>query len=393
MQIYLDYSATTPCRPEASAAMHAVLTQGWGNPASLHEWGRRAAFTVEQARWQVAQLIGAPAESIVFTSGGTEANNLALQGVARYVRQPQHLIISSVEHPAVAKTALELEQQGWQVSRLPVNRQGRVNPEDLTAALRPNTVLVSIIYGQSEVGTVQPIAALGAIAQRHGAIFHTDAVQAVGRLPIDVSSLPIDLLSLSSHKLYGPQGSGALYVKPGTPLCPLLEGGGQEQGLRSGTPAVANLAGFGVAAACALTELQTEPQRLVTLRDRLIYQLQDLELLDVTGDLQERLPHHASFCLALPLRGQPEIGITGRVLVKQMDLAGIAISAGSACHSGKTQPSDVLTAMGYPPDQAQTGVRLTLGQATTLEDIDWAVMTFKQILLRLTAKAVTAALT
>jgi cysteine desulfurase len=382
MQIYLDYSATTPCRPEAIAAIQEALTQGWGNPSSLHEWGTRSAYRVEQARWQVAQLINAPTESIVFTSGGTESNNLALQGVARTFESPQHLIISAVEHSAIAQTATMLESQGWQVTRLPVDPYGCVDPQALEAAIQPNTALVSIIYGQSEVGTIQPIQTLGQIAQQAGALFHTDAVQAVGRLPIDVEGLPIDLLSMSAHKIYGPQGVGALYVKPDTYLKPIIGGGGQEQGLRSGTSPVAAIAGFGAAAACALQEIDHEPQRLSRLRDRLIEQLQTVPSLKLTGNPHHRLPHHASFCLM----GAPEETMNGRVLVKQMNLAGIAISAGSACNSGKLQPSPVLSAMGYDPHLAQSGLRITLGHQTCEADIDWTAIALRQIISRLVPK-------
>ncbi len=358
--------------------MQEVLTQDWGNPSSLHEWGKRAAFRVEQARWEVAQLIHAPAESIVFTSGGTESDNLALQGVARCFPQPQHLIISSVEHPAIAQTTALLETQGWQVTQLLVNEYGRVNPEDLSNAIQPNTALVSIIYGQSEVGTLQPITKLGQIAQNAGVLFHTDAVQVAGRISIDVTALPVDLLSLSSHKIYGPQGIGALYIKPGTPLLPISGGGGQEQNLRSGTQNVVAIAGFGIAASHALKELDHEPQRLQQLRDRLLQQLAQIPTLKLTGDPQHRLPHHVSFCLKLPAHSK----ISGRTLVKQMNLAGIAISAGSACHSGALQPSPVLLAMGYEPGLAQSGCRMTLGHTTTAADIDWTVTTLRQTLDR-----------
>jgi cysteine desulfurase len=380
MQIYLDYGATTPTRPEAIAQMHQALTEQWGNPSSLHEWGQRAATMVEQARLQVADLIEADPEAIVFTSGGTEADNLAIMGVARQYSVPQHLIISSVEHSAVAEPARLLEQWGWQVTRLPVNQQGRVNPLDLQAALQPNTVLVSVIYGQSEVGTLQPIEALGQIAQNHGALFHTDAVQAAGRLPINVQRLPVDLLSLSSHKLYGPQGSGALYVRPGVKLMPLLTGGGQEFKLRSGTQAVPAIAGFGIAAELAAQELATEMPRLIQLRDRLFDLLADTPDLVPTGDRLHRLPHHASFCL-LNADGKH---FSGKTLVRQMNLAGIGISAGSACHSGKVTPSPVLQAMGYDDRLSQGGIRLTLGRQTTVDDIDWTALVLKQILERLT---------
>lgn len=380
MQIYLDYSATTPTRPEAIAAMQAVLTQQWGNPSSLHEWGQRAATVVEQARMQVAGLLNAPdSESIIFTSGGTEADNLAIMGVARRYTTPQHLIISSVEHSAVAEPARLLEQWGWDVTRLPVDAKGRVNPLDLQAALQPNTVLVSVLYGQSEVGTLQPIEALGKIARSHGVLFHTDAVQAAGRLPIDVQQLPVDLLSVSSHKIYGPQGVGALYVRSGVELVPLLYGGGQESRLRSGTQAVPIIAGFGVAAELAAQEMSLETPRLIHLRNRLQAQLADTPSLIPTGDRLSRLPHHVSFCVQCA-DGEK---ISGKTIVRQLNLAGIAISAGSACHSGKATPSPVLVAMGYSDSAALGAIRMTLGRDTTTDDVDWVAMVLKQVLERL----------
>jgi cysteine desulfurase len=382
MQIYLDYSATTPTRSEAIAAMQAVLTQQWGNPSSLHEWGQRSATVLEKSRSQVAHLINAPPESIIFTSGGTEADNMAIMGVARCYSTPQHLIISSVEHSAIAEPVKLLEQWGWQVTRLPVDRLGRVHPLDLQAAIQPNTVLVSVIYGQSEIGTLQPIEALGKIARSHGVLFHIDAVQVAGRIPINVQTLPVDLLSLSSHKLYGPQGSGALYVKPGVELKPLLTGGGQETKLRSGTEAVPAIVGFGVAAVLALEDMVTETPRLIQLRDRLFDLLADVPDLIPTGDRIHRLPHHVSFCLK-PQMGESSSPITGKTLVRQMNLAGIGISAGSACHSGKLSPSPILLAMGYDEKTALGGIRLTLGRDTTEADIDWTAMVLKQILQRL----------
>jgi cysteine desulfurase len=388
MQIYLDYSATTPTRPEAIAAMQAALSDQWGNPSSLHAWGQRAAIVVERARVQVARLINAPAESIVFTAGGTEADNLAIMGVVRQYATPQHMIISSVEHSAIAEPVRWLEQLGWQVTRLPVDAQGRVNPLDLRASLQENTVLVSIIYGQSEVGTVQPIQALGTIARAHGAVFHTDAVQVAGRLPLDVQQLPVDLLSLSSHKLYGPQGAGALYVRPSVTLLPLLGGGGQEAKLRSGTQAVPAIAGFGVAAELAVQEMAIETPRLMQLRDHLFEQLADVPGLLPTGvsgaalktSDANRLPHHTSFYL----QSADGETLNGKTLVRQMNLAGIGISAGSACHSGKLSPSPILQAMGYSDRAAKAGIRLTVGRETTAADIDWTVMVLKQVLARLT---------
>lgn len=381
MQIYLDYSATTPSRPEVIAAMQDVLTQQWGNPSSLHEWGQRAATLVERARMQVAGLINAPAESIIFTSGGTEADNLAIMGVARAYRKPQHIVISSIEHSAVAEPVRLLEQWGWEVTQLPVDSQGRVDPRDLEEALQPNTVLVSVIYGQSEVGTLQPIHALGHIARDQGVLFHTDAVQVAGRLPIDVRELPVDLLSMSSHKIYGPQGAGALYIRPGVELVPILLGGGQELQLRSGTQAVPNIVGFGVAAELAAAELTTETSRLIRLRDRLFEQLNDTPNLVPTGSRIHRLPHHVSFSVVSDGRS-----VTGKTLVRQMNLAGIGISAGSACHSGKLSPSPILKAMGYSDAIALGGIRLTLGRDTMEADVDWTAMVLKQILGRLMPK-------
>ncbi len=379
MQIYLDYSATTPTRPEAIAAIQQTMTAGWGNPSSLHEWGQRSATLLETARMQVAGLIHAPdPESIIFTSGGTEANNLAILGVAHQYSLPQHLIISSVEHSAVSQPASWLESRGWQVTRLGVDRQGRVTPKDLAQAIRPNTVLISIIYGQSEVGTIQPIEQLCQIAQSHGILFHTDAVQAAGRLPLDIQKIPVDLLSLSSHKLYGPQGVGALYVRSGVSLTPLLAGGGQENQLRSGTQAVPTIVGFGVAAELAAEEISQEMLRLQGLRDSLFNQLADIPELVVTGDTWQRLPHHISFTLL-----SDRSDITGKTLVRHLNLAGIGISSGSACHSGKTIPSPILLAMGYSNQAALGGIRLTLGKQTTTADIDWTAIVLRQIITRL----------
>lgn len=377
MQIYLDYSATTPPRPEVITVIQEVLTQQWGNPSSLHEWGQRAATVVERARMQVAGLINATSESIIFTSGGTEADNLAIMGVAQAYRTPQHIIISSVEHSAVAEPVRLLEQWGWQVTRLPVNTQGRVNPRDLEYALQPNTVLVSVIYGQSEVGTLQPIEALGQIARNHNVLFHTDAVQVAGRLAIDVQKLPVDLLSLSSHKIYGPQGAGALYIRPGVELVPILSGGGQELLLRSGTQSVPTIAGFGVAAELAAAQMATETPRLIQLRNQLFEKLADTPNLIPTGDRIHRLPHHVSFTVL----GDGK-NVTGKALVRQLNLAGIGISAGAACHSGKLSPSPILLAMGYDDIAALGGIRLTLGSDTTPADVDWTAMVLKQVLQR-----------
>ncbi len=372
--------------------MHSAMSQHWGNPSSLHHWGNRAATALERSRLQVASLLNATTpESIVFTSGGTEANNLAILGVTQQFSQPQHLIVSAVEHSAVAKPMQHLADRGWQVSWLPADRQGLVNPDDLRQALQANTALVSIIYGQSEVGTLQPIAELSAIARNRGVLFHTDAVQVAGRLPMDVQQLPVDMLSLSSHKIYGPQGVGALYIRPQTirskssaSLVPMMTGGGQECGLRSGTQALPALVGFGVAAELAAAEMPAETLRLIHLRDRFFTHLQNHPDLLITGHPRYRLPHHISFCLPhQSARASTDIPfLSGKDLVRQMNLAGIGISAGSACHSGQLSPSPTLSAMGYDAPTAKTGIRLTLGKQTTAADVDWSAMVLKQVLAR-----------
>jgi cysteine desulfurase len=378
MQLYLDYSATTPCRPEAIALMNEVWKTTWGNPSSLHHWGERAATCIEIARAQVAALIQAPPEAIHFTGGGTEADNLAILGITNRDSTPQHLIYSQVEHAAIAEPMQRLASQGWQVTALPVDADGKVAPDTLAQNIRPNTVLASIIYGQSEIGTLQPLQELAAIAHRHNVLFHTDAVQAAGRIPIDVEALGVDLLSLSSHKLYGPQGCGALYLRPGTPFHSPLGGGGQEGGIRPGTQAVATIAGFGIAAELAAQELPQESVRLRGLRDRLFDLLADIQDLTPTGHRCDRLPHHVSFCFT-PQQGQP---LSGRTLVRQMNFAGIGISSGSACNSGKVAPSPVLKALGYGDAVAQSGIRLTLGKGTVMEDIEWAAFVLRQMIER-----------
>ena len=378
MQIYLDYSATTPTHPQVIERVATILQHDWGNPSSLHTWGQDTATVIEMAREQVAGLINANPDQIIFTSGGTEADNLAIIGVAQQYNRPRHIIISSVEHSAIAEPCKQLEQQGWQITRLPVNRQGRVDPLDLKAAIQSDTVLISIIYGQSEVGTLQPIEELGSIARERGVLFHTDAVQVAARCDIDVRKLPIDLLSLSSHKIYGMQGSGALYVRAGVDILPLLRGGGQEKGLRSGTPAVPAIAAFGLAAELAQKDLISEKMRLMALRDRLFDLLADYPYLLPTGDRFYRLPHHVSFIV----RSDDDSHITGKQLVRQLNLAGIGISSGSACHSGKLSPSPILKAMGYSDREALAGIRLTLGRDTSAADIDWTALVLKQVIDR-----------
>ncbi|WP_055074756.1 cysteine desulfurase family protein [Pseudanabaena sp. 'Roaring Creek'] len=383
MQIYLDHGATTPARPEVIDLMASVMRSQWGNPSSLHWWGERSTMAIERARLQVASLINADPEGIIFTSGGTESDNMAIVGIARQYCTPQHMIISSVEHSAVSLPAHYLERHGWEITRLSVNRQGQVDPAELARSLRPNTVLVSIITAQNEVGTIQPIEKLGQICRHANVLFHTDAVQAIGKIPINVQVLPIDLLSLSAHKFYGTQGIGALYINPliaplitnERSLIPLIQGGGQERGYRSGTQAVAAIAGLGLAAELAEGELIAESRRLANLRDRLYNLLADIPELIPTGMRgNDRLPHHLSFC---------HQHIDGRRLVREMNFAGIAISSGSACSSGKSEPSPILLEMGYSPIESRNSIRLTLGKSNNEADIDWTAMAIHQILHRL----------
>jgi cysteine desulfurase len=376
MQIYLDHGATTPARPEVIDLMTEIMRSQWGNPSSLHWWGERSTMVIERSRLQVASLINADPEGIVFTSGGTESDNMALMGIARQYQRPQHMVISSVEHSAVRLPAMYLERNGWEITYLPVDRYGQVSPQDLARSLRPNTVLVSIITAQNEVGTIQPIDKLGQICRSANVLFHTDAVQAIGKMPIDVQSLPIDMLSMSAHKFYGVQGIGAIYINPLTTnkrsLIPLIQGGGQERGYRSGTESVAAIAAMGLAAELAEKELSIESTRLVKLRDRLFALLADITALIPTGAMgMERLPHHLSFY---------HKHIDGRRLVRELNFAGIAISSGSACSSGAIEPSSILLKMGYSETEARDSIRLTLGKSTTEADIDWTAMVMHQIL-------------
>ena len=376
MAIYLDYSATTPTRPEVIAEITHVLQSQWGNPASLHRWGERALLVMERARQKVAELINADPEGIVFTSGGTESNNTAIMVIARQYLTPQHIIISAIEHSAISQPVKYLESVGWQVTRLPVNREGRVSPQSLAQALQANTVLVSIIYAHNEIGTIQEIDKLGAICRQAGVLFHTDAVQAVGHIPIDVQRQPIDLLSLSGHKFYAPQGIGALYIHPQAlrqfpHFIPLLMGGGQEQNRRSGTPAVAMIAGLGKSAELASREMVSEIVRLQDMRDRLYRHWQNIPDLIPVGSRTQRLPHHLSFA---------HRRISGRQIVHALNRRGIAISSGSACSSGTSQPSNTLLALGYGAEIARGGIRISLGRETTQADIDQVAIALAEIL-------------
>jgi cysteine desulfurase len=376
--IYLDYSATTPPHPQVTARVAEVLAQEWGNPSSIHQYGQRATLVIERARLALAALLAVTPEEIIFTSGGTEANHLALFGIAQQYSQPQHIVTSAVEHPAISAPLAALSRRGWQVTTLPVDATGRVDPQTLLAHLQSNTVLVSIIYGQSEVGTLQPIPELARICHERGVPFHTDAVQVVGRLPVHVPSLGVDLLSLSGHKFYAPQGCGALVVRRGLDLQPWLYGGGQERGWRSGTPPVALLAGLGMAAELAQTEFLPQEPRLLALRQYLSDRLLALPGFCLTGAWPHRLPHHVSVVWQ-----DGDAVHTGKTLVHYLNQRGISVSSGSACASGKTQPSPILQAMGYDDRLARCGVRFSLSHRTTESELDQAVLALTEVLHKL----------
>ncbi len=357
--IYLDHAATTPVDPAVREAMLPYEREGFGNPNSLHRAGRVARRAVEQARARVADLIGAQPNEIVFTGGGTEADNLALFGG---LGTGAHLIVSQIEHHAVLHAARALERRGVAVSYVSVDRHGRVNPDEVAAALREDTALVSIMAANNEVGTLQPIRELGNWLAGHPARFHTDAVQAVGHVPVDVNDWDVDLLTLSAHKFHGPKGVGALYARTGVELAPLLHGGGQEAGLRSGTENVAGIVGCGEAARLACGRFPADRERITRLRDRLIRgALDSIDGVALTGHPSLRLPGSASFTFA---------GAPGESLLLKLDMSGICVSTGSACASGRLDPSHVLLAMGLSKAEANGSLRFTLGRTTTAGEID-----------------------
>lgn len=379
--VYLDHNATTGLDPEALEAMLPFLREKWGNPSSIHALGGEARAAVEAARRKVAQLLNCTARRLVFTSGGSEANNLAIQGVARARRhQGRHLVTTAIEHPAVLAPCRELEREGWQVTVLPVDGQGLVEPAALEAALRPETVLVSIMLANNETGALQPVRELAAIARRRGILFHTDAVQAMGKLPVDVEQLGVDLLSVSAHKVHGPKGVGALYLREGVELVPLVHGGGQERGVRAGTENVAGIVGFGKACELAQRRLHAGLQeQLASLRDRL-----EAGIRRLVPEARRNGPEEPRLSNTLNLT-LPQI--RGESLVLHLDRFGIRFSSGSACKSGNPDPSPALLAMGLSPEQAHCAVRFSLGHGTTGEEIDYLLERLEAV-LRQTREAV-----
>lgn len=364
--IYLDHSATTPVDPRVLEAMLPYFTEVYGNSASIHRFGRAAAKALEESRRAVAAILGCHPTEIVFTGSGTESDNLALRGVAfaqRRAGRGNHLLVSSVEHHAVLNTARQLEEVfGFEVTYLPVDEHGMVDPDAVGRAIRKDTVLISVMYANNEVGTIQPIAEIARIARAKGVPFHTDAVQAGGMLDLDVNRLGVDLMTLSAHKFYGPKGVGLLYIRQGTPYLSPLTGGGHERGRRAGTVNVAGIVGLATALRLAQEARESENARLRRLRDRLIRGiLERVPDARLTGHPTERLPHHASFVFK---------EINGEELLLALDVEGIAASTGSACTSGRPEPSEVLLAMGLPREWAVGSLRLTLGKANTDEDVD-----------------------
>jgi cysteine desulfurase len=374
-RIYIDHNATTPVAPEVFAAVRPWLEGGFGNASSVHFAGREARTAVDRARTQVAKLLGAVPSEIVFTSGGSEADSLALLGVARLSSSSRrHVVVTAIEHPAVLRAADVLEREGVQVTRVPVGREGAVDPGRVAAALTAETVLVSVMLANNETGAVQPVAEIARSARERGILVHCDAVQAIGKMPVDVRALGVDLLSLSGHKFGAPQGVGALFVRRGVNVAPLILGGSQERGRRAGTENVAGVVGLGAAAELAQGELAFAPARLMALRDRL-----QRSLCERIADLRvnaasERLCNTLS--LTLP-------GVEGEALLLNLDLEGIAASSGAACASGTMRPSHVLLAMGLSAEEAQGSLRLSLGRVSTEEDVDAVAEVLPPIVERL----------
>ncbi len=376
-KVYLDNSATTQVDRKVLEAMLPYFSEEYGNPNSLHAWGREARKGVDNARSQVAQLIGAEPKEVIFTGGGSEADNLAIKGAAWALKDKgKHIITSSIEHHALLDTVKWLGKNGYDYTVLPVDETGMADPKELEAAIRPDTILTSIMYANNEIGTIEPVAELGEVCRRHGVLFHTDGVQATGHIKIDVKELPIDMMTMAAHKMYGPKGVGALYVRKGIKLIPVIHGGGQEFGVRSGTENTPGLIGFGMAAELAANRLASgEIDNEIRLRDRLIGGLTErIPEITLTGHRTKRLPYHASICVKY---------VEGEGMLLLMDAAGIGVSSGSACTSGSLEPSYVLLALGLDHPTAHGSVRMTLSKDTNDEDIDYVLEKFPPIVEKL----------
>jgi cysteine desulfurase len=375
-RVYLDSNATTPLRPEVISAMTRVFTEDFGNPSSIHWYGQQAKTIMDDARREVAKLVNADTSEVVFVSGGTEADNLAVRGIVESQKnRGAHIITSKIEHSAVLHTCKDLERQGYQVTWLPVSEQGVVDPDDVRRAIRPDTILISIMHANNEIGTIQPIEEIGRIAEEADIYFHADGVQSTGKIPVDIKALKVDLYAISAHKIHGPKGAGALIVKRGTVLKPVMTGGGHERNRRPGTENVAGIAGFGVAARLAREGLTTEMPRVDALRNRLETGMRSsIELIHINGENVRRLPTTSNIMVDYA---------EGEGLVISLDLKGVAVSTGSACSSGSLEPSHVLTAIGKTPDEAHGSLRISLSSMTTAEDIDYMLEILPGIVSRL----------
>lgn len=376
MFVYADNAATTRIAPQVLDAMLPYLKEEYGNPSTLYKLGREAKIAIEKAREQVAQVIGAKAEEIFFTGSGTEADNMALKGVlyGPAGKGKKHLITTKIEHHAVLHTAMALEKEGFQVTFLSVDKNGRVDLEELKQAITPDTALVSIMAANNEVGTIQPIEEIGKICREKGVLFHTDGVQAFGHMPLDVNKMNIDLLSLSAHKINGPKGSGALYIRRGLGLRPVIEGGGQERNRRSGTENVAGIVGLGQAAQLAMETMEEESARLKALSKKLIDGVLQIPETILTGDPENRLPGACSFAIS---------AIEGESLVLYLDMEGICTSTGSACSTGSLDPSHVLMAIGLSHEVSHGSLRVSLGRFNTEEEVDYIIETLPKVVEKL----------
>jgi cysteine desulfurase len=378
LPIYLDYHATTPVDPRVVEAMLPYFTEKFGNAASRnHPFGWEAEEAVENARKQVAELIGANAKEIVFTSGATESDNLAIKGVAEMYREKgNHIVTCVTEHKAVIDTCKRLEKYGFRVTYLPVQKDGLVNPEDVRAAITDKTILITIMAANNEIGVIQPIAEIGAIAKEKGILFHSDAVQAIGKIPFNVNELKVDMAALSAHKMYGPKGVGALYVRRRNPrvlLSPLIDGGGHERGMRSGTLNVPGIVGLGKAAELCRLEMAADAERLSALRERLNQRLhKGLDEIYINGSVEHRLPHNLNISFAY---------VEGESLL--MGINDVAVSSGSACTSASLEPSYVLKALGAGDDLAHSSIRFGLGRFTTSEEVDYVADKLITVVTRL----------
>jgi len=371
-RIYLDHAATTPVDPEVVEEMLPYFTERFGNASSSHSLGREARLALENSREKIAEVINSEPEEIFFTSGGTESNNLAIKGVANKSKKG-HIITSVIEHHAVLNPCRYLEGNGFRVTYLPVDEYGLIDLKELENSITEDTILISIMHANNEIGTVQEIEEIGKIARERGVYFHTDAVQSVGKIPIDVKRLNIDLLSISSHKMYGPKGVGALYVRKGVEIEPILHGGGHELGLRSGTENVPGIVGFAKAAELSLKRMNKESNRLLRLRDKLIDGVLEIEDSRLNGHPRKRLPNNANFSFA-EIKGN---------LIQDLDVKGILASSGSACSSHSSEPSHVLTAIGLSEEEANASLRLTLGKDNTEEDIEYVLRILPDVIREL----------